>query len=580
MHKNLLYYFRPFLLYTLSVINLLFMHEYLRRYGGEGVAVYPCSICINVLVTVLDVSIVALMLVCLTKGKVKLSLSMVYLISWLWSFVNVIYIRFFYHYLPTSTISQISSLTDGLVIDSVLASLKWIDFFYVVSFIVFLGLVKKRFYVQRSLKMVLCFILLPVLSFFLIFLILTIYHFSNPYGLSDMKSYESMLSNVVWNPQARKKLAPDETVYHAGVIRILVSDIYDQFVQKKLSDEERDMIYKEYSSIENRVSGHVTNPQVKNVLFLVLESFLSASSDLIIDGKEITPFLNSLKQDPTVYYNGHVLPNITLGESGDGQFIYMTGLLPLRNKITVGEAKTKVLPALPKILKKDFGIKYTEIVLPTNIQMWQQESMNIVYGIDKTYQNVDFGNNWFTPINDNQVFKLSELTNKEKYQPFFSMTLSIDTHYPYGRSKNSSLFLSDKNYSESFKNYMCSCHNVDQLIKSYFDYLKATQIYDNSLIVIVSDHHAHIDALDMGDKISNETPLYIINGNVDKTSSWSGRCNQLDVFTTILDVLNIDSNWRGLGHTLLTPNYVTSVTSNTWDISELIIEGDFFRGKL
>ena len=232
-----------------------------------------------------------------------------------------------------------------------------------------------------------------------------------------MKTYESMLSNVVWNPQARKKLAPDETVYHAGVIRILVSDIYDRFVQKELSDEERDMIYKEYSSIENRVSGHVTNPQVKNVLFLVLESFLSASSDLIIDGKEITPFLNSLKQDPTVYYNGHVLPNITLGESGDGQFIYMTGLLPLRNKITVGEAKTKVLPALPKILKKDFGIKYTEIVLPTNIQMWQQESMNIVYGIDKTYQNVDFGNNWFTPINDNQVFKLSELTNKEKYQP-------------------------------------------------------------------------------------------------------------------------------------------------------------------
>ena len=274
MLKKQYCYFRPFLLYTLSVINLIFMHEYLRRYGGEGIAVYPCSICINVLVTILDVSIVALILLGLTKGRVKFSLSMVFLVSWLWSFVNVIYIRFFYHYLTASTISQIDSLADSLVIDSVLASLKWIDFFYVVSFCVFLGLIKKRFYVHCNLKLILSFVLPPVFSLFLVFLILTINHFSSSYGLSDMKSYKSMLSNVLWNPQTRKKLAPDETVYHAGVIRIIVSDIYDQFVQVKMSDEERDMINEECANIDNRVSGHVANAQVKNVLFLVLESFL------------------------------------------------------------------------------------------------------------------------------------------------------------------------------------------------------------------------------------------------------------------------------------------------------------------
>ena len=84
----------------------------------------------------------------------------------------------------------------------------------------------------------------------------------------------------------------------------------------------------------------------------MLESFLSAPIGLTVDGKEITPFLNSLKEDSTVYYNAHVTPNITMGESGDGQFIFMTGLLPLRDKLTVGEAILKVpfhgLPACGK----------------------------------------------------------------------------------------------------------------------------------------------------------------------------------------------------------------------------------------
>ena len=89
---------------------------------------------------------------------------------------------------------------------------------------------------------------------------------------------------------------------------------------------------------------------------------MSVSSDMRVDGKEITPFLNKLKQSDSVYYNGHLAPNITIGESGDGQFIYLTGVLPLRSKVTVGEAKSKSFPALPRLLKKFMGVNYCEIV--------------------------------------------------------------------------------------------------------------------------------------------------------------------------------------------------------------------------
>jgi hypothetical protein len=89
-------------------------------------------------------------------------------------------------------------------------------------------------------------------------------------------------------------------------------------------------------------------------------------------------------------------------------------------------------------------------------------------------------------------------------------------------------------------------------------------------------HHAHIDAMGMNGKIAMELPLYIVNGNIDKAEAWNGPCNQLDVFTTILDVLNIKNDWHGLGHTLLSPDYENSVTPQIWDISEMIIEGNYF----
>ena len=83
----------------------------------------------------------------------------------------------------------------------------------------------------------------------------------------------------------------------------------------------------------------------------------------------------------------------------------------------------------------------------------------------------------------------------------------------------------------------------------------------------------------MEGKISREIPIYIVNGGVDNSNAWSGECNQLDVYTTILDIMGIQSTWRGLGHTLLNKNYQNSVTDDIQEISDRIIYGDYFSKK-
>ena len=110
-----------------------------------------------------------------------------------------------------------------------------------------------------------------------------------------------------------------------------------------------------------------------------------------------------------------------------------------------------------------------------------------------------------------------------------------------------------------------------------YEHLRKEGVYEKSLIIITSDHHVHMDAIGMEGIISADLPLYIIHGNIDNTQAYHGPCNQLDVYTTILDVLGITTEWRGLGHTLLNNKYHNSVSSTTYDISEQIIMSDFFN---
>jgi lipoteichoic acid synthase len=77
--------------------------------------------------------------------------------------------------------------------------------------------------------------------------------------------------------------------------------------------------------------------------------------------------------------------------------------------------------------------------------------------------------------------------------------------------------------------------------------------------------------------MSIDIPLYIVNGNINAGNGWQGRCNQLDVYTTLLDLLGSKNEWRGFGHTLVTDDYYDSVKSELWKMSEDMVLGNYFK---
>ena len=533
------------------------------------------SIIANILGGVFDVFILLFLFTLLCRGKLKCAFVYVQIITVLWAFVNVFYARFFYQYFPLSAVSSAGGLFDGTTVAAMMDGFELCDLFFLVNSIFFFYLYRFVKPIHINLRQRLLLLVVPVISTMLTISVLSAYYFVQPRYRHNLSLYSIHLKGVLYDVTCNAM--PNLTHFQAGTIRVLLYESYDILFPRILSDEERLAISKYVTPLEQRTTNHVRPQNVKNVIVILLESMLSHPIDLSIDGLEVTPFLNSLKADSTIYYNGCIMSDITCGESGDGQFIVMNGLLPLRYKTTSGSVKDNTLLALPRLLERHMGISKSSIFIPTGPYMWEQNSMNDAYGIKQMYTEKDIRMaEQVSVLNDAHIFRFAASKLKSDEEPFFHLILSLSTHSPYDHYVGEKLFHANQKLSEEYCNYLCTCHFLDEQLRHYFDGLKSKGLYDNSLIVITADHFAHINRLNMNGQIMPYTPLFVIGGNIDRSITWQGECHQLDIFTTIVDILNIGDTWRGLGHTLLSPIYVNSVNTRAYDISELIINGDYF----
>ena len=553
------------------------MHHYFLQTIGLEVGCFKSSLVDNLIACLLDVSVILFIAWIITLRRLRISLAITFVITLIWSFCNVFYARFFHQYLNWSSIGQAGNLSDASVVNSMLAEFHTIDLFYPIMAILFFWIYIRSRGNNITSKSLRTIILTWLICATLGIIVHISYIFHPHYGVVYA------LEKTMFTPEKMDSMWPNWTVFHKGFFRRLVVDQLTRDSEIKLTKEQIEEIEKAYSDHSQRVTKRTAPDHIKNVIFILVESYLSVTSDLIVDGKEITPNLNKLKHDSTVYFNSHMRPNVSIGESADGQFIYMAGLLPLHSEITVSKAKRDTIIGLPEQMKKIFPDLKSYTLIPTNPSLWEQQPMTEAYGFDNLYSMIDYQaeidreNDGF--LSDGMIFNYASFKDKSIQQPYFSLILTMSMHQPYDAFEEHGFEVTDKNLPQRYKNYLNSCHFFDMQIGKYFEELKAKGLYDNSLIIIVSDHDARPRYLDMEGKISDDIPIYIINGGFNPSEAWDGECNQLDVYTTILDIMGIDSKWRGLGHTLLKKDYQNSVTSETQELSDLIIYSNYFSTK-
>ena len=163
---EILYNRKLFICSVLPILNLLYMHYF---FYINGCMEWPWlySYFINLCSVVFDVFSLFILFLIVSRGRLKIAMALTQIITALWSFVNVIYGRFFFQYLSLSTVTEIQGLQDVFVLNSIMSSFRWYDLYYIFSFISFIVLYNKIESHLISIRETCCLFVIPFFSLFL-----------------------------------------------------------------------------------------------------------------------------------------------------------------------------------------------------------------------------------------------------------------------------------------------------------------------------------------------------------------------------------------------------------------------------
>lgn len=517
-----------------------------------------------------DAFVLLLTIGLLVFWRLKIAYTISFVCSFLWSLTNVVYSRYFHQYMPVSAISEAGNLTGSWWFEYFIGALKISDLFYPLSIWAFVFCIKRTEAVNMLKKI---YWICPALI--LVFHAVT-YPLIYKTGIADFvdKNFgKTFFNKYVYDT--------DYLVLYSGTFR---SHVYCNlhnllFDVDYFSDEEKADMRNHLLQISNKNrptdSMNIRNVSGKNIVFIIVESYLSMSSDLIIGDKVITPNLNKLRHLRGTYYNGNVRQNIAKGESSDGQFILMTGLLPLSNELTVSKILKNTIPSFPAIMRDSCNYS-THITIPTRPSFWHQNDVNKVYGIDSLYSIVS-PDGKMTP--DKDIFEFALLKEKTMSEPYLHIILTASMHGTYENLQNgvpNCVYDFPHEYSPELKNYLCACHYTDSIIGDYI----SKRDFDNTIFIITSDHEAHKELLVSEDSVLNnlKLPFYIVNADIDTFQTVKSEINQIDIYPSLLDLMGIRTHKRGLGHSIFDINdYDEHISDTLTRISEFIIRDNYFK---
>ena len=279
-----------------------------------------------------------------------------------------------------------------------------------------------------------------------------------------------------------------------------------------------------------------------NVVFLLLESFGSA---YVGPGNpdSYTPFLDSILNQSVYFSNGYAN-----GRTSMDALPTILSSIPawMDEPFILSSYSSNQFSGLPQILRKK-GYETAFFHGATNGSM-RFDSYCAATGIDhyfgrKEYKNEKhFDGNW--GIWDHHMLNWSIDKMNEFKKPFFSMIFTLSSHHPF------SIPSEYKSKIKMGPEPICGTLSyVDLALQEFFDKAKKQPWYKNTLFVICADHTGPTNrpekaTLDMRYRIP--IAFFDPSGKL-KPQKPTVSLQQIDIYPTILDLLNIQSKYYSIG---------------------------------
>ena len=464
---------------------------------------------------------------------------------------NLMYFRTYYSAIPASSYLEAGNLADFKA--SVTDSLRWADIvLLLISIATAVMAFRYKTTKRQPLTAVLKWWAAPLAGFALL---LT--------GVNLCKGgFHKSLRSVRQSAYLCSADAPIFSVF--GCIWYDITDAAEPITPEKQAEIERWLA----SQPKHQPADSVTEKR-SNLLIVFAESLESWVLEKKVDGKEITPCLNSLLKEKSTLYAPNVLTQVKGGRSIDAQLMICSGLLPLMSGTYSSLYYDNTFYTLQKAMR---GQKHSRSYLLTidKVSTWNQGAVARSFGTDTIISYHDFkmteAFGTHKRIGDASFFQQcrEKIERGEVWKPGESVYMQFVTysgHAPFKLPDHLRTITFPASIPEKVADYMTTAHYTDKAIGDFVAYLKTLPQYKETIVVIVGDHEGLASYRQelVGNPacrglVSDKqlTPFIVLNSPVGMR--YDKFMGQIDIYPTLLNLMQLDAyRWHGLGQSILDP---------------------------
>ncbi len=409
----------------------------------------------------------------------------IYTVMTILLYANVNYYREFTDFITINTMLGAGKVSSGLG-ESALRLFRWYDLFYFIDIIVLIAaLAFKK--IKMQVAPVRARMAFAMTAF-------SIMIFSGNLFLAE-SDRPQLLSRTFSNDYLVKYLGVNTFTAYDAVQTYKTNQVRAKASATDL-DAVKSYVREHYAAPDDSLFGIAKG---RNVIYIHLES----TQQFVINYKlkdangvehEVTPFLNSLYNSNSTYSFDNFFHQVKAGKTSDAETLMENSLFGLDQGSLFTQLGAKnTFQSAPNILEQTQG--YTSAVFHGNVgNFWNRnetyKSFGYDYFFDSSYYDVTDENSFQYGLMDKQFLSQSVQYLEKLQQPFYSKFILVSNHFPYSElSGDESGFPLATTNDETINNYFATENYMDTAIKEFFDYLKASGLYDNSIIVLYGDHY-------------------------------------------------------------------------------------------
>ena len=296
------------------------------------------------------------------------------------------------------------------------------------------------------------------------------------------------------------------------------------------SESQRSKIFKK---LTNQPQGdsipELLTTKNPNIILILMESFSANAIEVLGGEAGVTPNINRLSKEGILFSNMYA----NSFRTDRGIVAVLNGYLAQpTTSIMKYPAKSQTLPSIAKSLQKK---GYTsDILYGGDINFTNMQSYFFSSGYSKVTADRDFPlksrlSKW--GANDDITFAhlYQSMTDNSRKEPFFSTFLTLSSHEPF-----------EVPYNRLKDPYLNSVAFTDSCLGDFIDKLKKLPLWNNTLIVLVSDHGFRYPAsVKEHDPKRYHIPMLWLGGAIKEPRVIANYGNQTDLAATLLYQLDL-----------------------------------------